>query len=134
MNRDCFGEAKGNRKQKVTGVLSDVVSKINFKVGRLATKDRWEGKRRSVFIGLPSLLPAAGTERAVKIKEDKTEKWAEHIETHWKDTGADGGEAQERVQNREKLGQLNWADCALILTDRMSLMRNMYTNDQLPRV
>lgn len=85
-------------------------------------------------MGLPSLLPAAGTERVVKIKEDKAENWAEHIETHRRDTGADGGEAQERVQNREKLGQLSWADCALILTDRLSSMRNMDTNDQLPRV
>lgn len=50
MNRDCFEEAKGNRKQKVTGVLSDVGSKINFEVGRLATKDRWERKRERGFI------------------------------------------------------------------------------------
>lgn len=60
------GEQKGNRKQKVTGVLSDVGSKINFEVGRLATKDRWERQTEreredssGVGIGLSSLLSAA---------------------------------------------------------------------------
>lgn len=48
VDRDCFEEAKGNErntKKKMTGVLSDVVSKINFEVGRLATKGRWERKK-----------------------------------------------------------------------------------------
>lgn len=80
------GEQKGNRKQKVTGVLSDVGSKINFEVGRLATKDRWERqteRERGFFRGWhrAAISSVSSTERVDKIKEDKAEKGAEHMKT-----------------------------------------------------
>lgn len=143
VDRDCFGEAKGNErntKQKMTGVLSDVVSKINFEVGRLATKGRWERKKGPEEIRGSQVWLGAAISCHWRSARDKRIKWAAHTNTvgrHWCQEEGNSKRCWWRwSKNREELGQLNWADCSYILIDSLSSMRNteILKHDQLLRV